>query len=274
MNATMNLRKASKVAQRNKQEIVMYGAFTGVAIMAAITLTGGFSALLSLSSGMQCLGFALLLLQAQNRRDVSNVSLNSLKLYVIALCFRLFATLQYKGYQPMDVSGTNGLYHTAETMELVLAVAALLAVKKRHDNDCCAAYETSHNMVVLLVICAVLAPLTHAKLNNDLVGDITWIMGLYVETVAMIPQLYMLQRAGGEVESLHGHYIASMFASRLVTMYFWSDVYVELRPSDADSNVPGSMVMGAQALQLVVFGDFMYMYMKSIRNNRKLIIEV
>jgi len=275
MTAMMNFRAASKAAQRNKQEIVMYGAFTGIALIAAKCLTQfAFSACLSLSSGIQCLGFSLLMLQAYNGRDVSNVSLNSLVLYVIALGFRLFATLQYNGYQPLDASGKNGLYHTVEMVEMFLAAGAYVMVKRTQDKQDCCADETPRGMLVLLTMCAVLAPLTHAHLNADKLGDITWIMGLYVETIAMIPQLYLLQKTGGEVEALHGHYIASTFGSRLVTMYFWFDCYVELQHPEATYNLPGSMVIGAQALQLLVFADFMYLYTKSVRYNKKLIIEI
>jgi len=271
----MTVRAASKVAQKNKQEIVMYGAFTGIALILAQCLTQfAFSACLTLSSGIQCLGFSLLMLQAYNGRDVSNVSLHSLVLYVVALGFRLFATLQYNGYQPLDASGKNGLYHTVEIVEMLLAAGAFVLVRKTQEKQCCSSDETPKGMLVLLTICAVLAPLTHAHLNADKLGDITWIMGLYVETVAMIPQLYLLQRTGGEVEALHGHYIASTFASRLVAMYFWFDVYVELRHPQATYNLPGSMVIGAQALQLLVIADFMYLYIKSVRYNKKLIIEI
>lgn len=271
----MSIRTASKVAQRNKQEIVMYGGFLCIALVAGTCLTQfAFSALLSLSSGIQCLGFSLLMLQAYNGRDVSNVSLNSLLLYVVALFFRLFATLQYGGYQPLDVSGTNGLYHTVEIMEMVLAAGAFFMVQKMQKMAWGSADEGPTSVVVLVAICAVLSPLTHAHLNANRVGDITWIMGLYVETVAMMPQLYLLQKMGGEVESLHGHYIASTFASRLATIWFWLDCYVELKDPDSDYNLPGSMVMGAQALQVLVFADFMYLYFKSVRSNQKLIIEI
>merc|ERR1719424_508306 len=70
-------------------------------------------------------------------------------------------------------------------------------------------------------------------------------MGFYVETVAMLPQLYLLQKNGGEVDSLHGHYIASTVASRLVAIWFWMEVYVEFMPQNAEYNVPGSMVIAA-----------------------------
>lgn len=271
----MSFRTASKAAQRNKQELMMYGGFISLALVAALSMTQlAFSAMLSLSSGIQCLGFALLMLQAYKGRDVSNVSLNTLILYVAALGFRLFATLQYAGYQPLDASGKNGLYHTVEILEMLLAAGTIFFVKKTQDKYCYFADETPMVVVVLLSVCAVLAPLTHAHLNADKLGDTTWIMGLYVETVAMIPQLYLLQKTGGEVEALHGHYIASTFISRLATMWFWWDCYVELRHPHATYNVPGSMVLGAQALQVVVYADFMYLYMKSLRNNQKLLIEL
>jgi len=274
MKTMMNTRTVSKAFQRNRQEILAYGAFTCIAVFAATCFTQmAFSALLSLSSGIQFLGFCLLILQANNGRDVSNVSLNTLALYVIALCFRLFATLQYAGYQPLDASGQNGLYHTIEILEMLAAAASFVCVK-REQSRLCLSDETPRGALVLLTICSVLAPVTHGVLNQNKLGDITWMMGFYVETVAMLPQLYLLQRNGGEVGALHGHYIASTVASRLVAIRFWMEVFVELKPQDAEYNVPGSMVIAAQLLQLIASGDFMYLYLKSARQNRTLIVEL
>jgi len=55
-------------------------------------------------------------------------------------------------------------------------------------------------------------------------------------------------------------------------MTFWFHSYHELKPKDADFNFPGYGVMGAQALQCVLFGDFMYYYVKSIRDSSRMVL--
>jgi len=197
--------------------------------------------------------------------------------YIGAVRYRaVFLPVRYATvcrYQPLDASGQNGLYHTIEILEMLAAAASFVCVK-REQSRLCLSDETPRGALVLLTICSVLAPVTHGVLNQNKLGDITWMMGFYVETVAMLPQLYLLQRNGGEVGALHGHYIASTVASRLVAIRFWMEVFVELKPQDAEYNVPGSMVIAAQLLQLIASGDFMYLYLKSARQNRTLIVEL
>ena len=48
----------------------------------------------------------------------------------------------------------------------------------------------------------------HPSCCSNAVADILWTTALYVETVAMVPQLFLLTKLGGEVDSLQGHYIA------------------------------------------------------------------
>ena len=88
----------------------------------------------------------------------------------------------------------------------------------------------------------------------------------------MIPQLWMLFKMGGEVESLASHFIACVFMSRLLMMTFWIHTYHELKPKESDFNLPGFGVMGAQITQCVIFADFMYYYVRSMRNNTRLVL--
>merc|ERR1719440_233986 len=66
--------------------------------------------------------------------------------------------------------------------------------------------------------------------------------------------------------------IACVFVSRLLMLTFWCNSYVELQPRGADFNFPGYGVIGAQMLQVVIFADFMYHYVQSIRTNTRLVL--
>ena len=63
-------------------------------------------------------------------------------------------------------------------------------------------------------------------------------MALYVETVAMLPQLYLLSNQG-EVGNNQSHFIASTFVSRLIIFRFWFTCYKELKPKNSYLNLPG-----------------------------------
>jgi hypothetical protein len=264
---------SGKFASRNVEEIILYSIFGVVSTICARMLSDLlFSALVTFSAAFTALGFILLLKQVQRRKGVMSISLRSLYLYAIALACRLYSTLQYNGYLPVDRSG-DWLYQLIETVALICAVVLIYQVKKMHTESCLVGVDTC-NAVVLFIACFVIAVAVHPRLNNSTIPDVLWTLALYVETVAMVPQLFLLTKLGGEVDSLQGHYIACMFLARLLMMRFWVTCYEELRPKNAEYNLPGLGVIGSQLLQVVLFADFMHLYVKSIRTSAKLILPV
>merc|ERR1719281_1967784 len=89
----------------------------------------------------------------------------------------------------------------------------------------------------------------HPSLNSMKSPDVAWTAGLYMEALAMVPQLWMLAKKGGEIDGLASHYIACVFFSRVFTLCFWLNSYVELAPHGSEYNIPGWGVLGAQLLQ-------------------------
>merc|ERR1719453_3022717 len=118
--------KSEKFSRKNQEECVAYVIFTIVCCCGGLLLTDlKFSALMTFAAAFQCLGFALLLLQVIRGRGTQSVSVRTLVLYVIVLCFRLSATWLHESYIPVDRSG-DFLYQTIETTSLVLVIATIM----------------------------------------------------------------------------------------------------------------------------------------------------
>jgi ER lumen protein retaining receptor len=90
---------------------------------------------------------------------------------------------------------------------------------------------------------------------------------MYLEAVAMFPQIYMFQRQsgdqGGIVEALIGHTMFAIGFSRVVEFVFWGSCFTEL----VDNNgwhLPGYIIVFSQLCHLLIMGDFFYYYFKSI----------
>lgn len=261
----------SKAIKNNVDEGLVYIVFSVILCFGAKFVTDWtFSALITLSGSVQCLGFCLLRLQIRKQRGAMGISSRALQLFVIMYICRLFSTIQYNGYLPVDRSG-DWFYQAVDCVSLVVVVSILAAVHGIHEksyekqNDSCQIYW-------FIVVCAVLAYFVHPHLNNRKLPDMAWTCALYLESIAMVPQLFLLTKKGGEVENLSSHYIACVFFSRLLMLSFWLNSYVELKPKGADFNVPGYGVIGAQLLQVVIFGDFMYLYIQSVRTRGKLVL--
>lgn len=259
-----------KLIQKNKTEIAYWCGFSVVLFFGYKFFSdGGFSAILTLASAFQTFAFFLLAVKIYVNGTCAGVSSRSLQLYVPVFMFRLSSTVFFNGYLPVDRSG-DWVYQLADFLALLSVLFVLMSMHSSFQMS----YQKSDDAFPILFIlmgAAVLAVLVHPSLNNWLPADIAWTYALYVETMAMVPQLFMMTKIGGEVEALTSHYIASVAASRFLSFLFWMFSYSELAPKKG-LNVAGYGIMVAYILQLLVFADFVYHYIQSMRSGKALII--
>jgi len=263
--------QGSQVVKDNGDEALVYMCFTVIFMFAAKCASDlKFSAIITLGAAVQCLGFCLLRLKIRKQGGAKGISSRSLQLFVVVYMCRLYSTLQYKGYLPVDRTG-DWVYQACDVTALLVAFSVLLAVHGKHEQT----YEKEQDtcgIFCFLVGGFVLAACVHPTLNSRTVPDIAWTFALYLESVAMIPQLYMMSKKGGVVESFAGHFVACVFFSRLLMITFWLNSYPELRIKNSAFNLPGYGVLGAQLFQVVLFGDFMYYYLQSIRTSSSMVL--
>lgn len=99
---------------------------------------------------------------------------------------------------------------------------------------------------------AVAALLFHLK---NTVVEVVWAFSIFLEAVAIMPQLFLLQKTG-EVENITSHYIAALGAYRAlyavnwVWRAFWEPGYRQW------------LAWTAGVVQTVLYADFFYHYIK------------
>merc|ERR1719313_872974 len=106
------------------------------------------------------------------------------------LLFRLTSTLNKNGYLPVDRSG-DWVYQAADIVTLVIVCQLLFRIHVTNR----ATYDKEHDTMQVLPmvpVCVVLAILIHADLYNSPFFDIVWTIGMNLDTVAMLPHLWML----------------------------------------------------------------------------------
>lgn len=263
--------KTEKFSRKNHEECVAYGLFTLASIAGALLLTDmKFSALMTFSSAIQCLGFGLLLLQVIRGRGTTSISLRTLAMYIILLCFRLYAVCLHESYIPVDRSG-DYLYQMIEATSLVLVIATFYKMLTIFEDDY--PREDKFNILGLIVVCGIAALCVHPNLNEDFWADTSWTFSIYLEAVAMVPQLFLLTKLGGEVESLQGHYMACTFAGRLTMLRLWSRCYLEIKNSPGAGNWAGGWgILWSHIIPVIVLADFMYLYVRSLRSRTTSIV--
>ena len=116
------------------------------------------------------------------------------------------------------------------------------------------------------------AIMVHPNLNADFLSDTAWTYAMYLESAALIPQLFMFQKqSSGVVELLTAHFVAALGFGRIMEFFFWLYSYHELANS-AGSRLPGYLALFAQFVQLVLMLDFFWYYYLAVKNATPLVL--
>merc|ERR1712157_234129 len=98
----------------------------------------------------------------------------------------------------------------------------------------------------------------HPHLNNFLLSDIAWAFALYLESVAVLCQLFMFMKEG-RAQPHTSHFLAAQALSRLMSFVFWASSFSELsNPNHVIKQFVGNWVVVVQLIQLIVMGDFIF----------------
>eukprot|EP00746_Dinoflagellata_sp_MGD_P156561 gnl/MRDRNA2_/MRDRNA2_85875_c0_seq5.p1 gnl/MRDRNA2_/MRDRNA2_85875_c0~~gnl/MRDRNA2_/MRDRNA2_85875_c0_seq5.p1 ORF type:complete len:280 (+),score=37.30 gnl/MRDRNA2_/MRDRNA2_85875_c0_seq5:103-942(+) len=262
-----NAAATSKAPLANTTVILTYVVFFVGAVTLYNALSAGFSSFLTLGAGFQCLGFVLLAMKVQNQRATTGLSGKTLAMYALTLCFRLSSTVHLNGYLPVDQTG-DWAYQAIEICSLALVCYLMRCCFVTHR----ATYQEQHDSFPLsyqnmVMGCFILAVMIHPNLDRWTFFDIMWTTGCYLETLSMLPQLWMLSKIG-EVEALASHFVVLSVLARVCSLIFWYRGFAELRPVHGGFNFPGWGVMGAHVAQLLLSCDFVFLYLKSVGRSK------
>lgn len=269
-----SLRSKSKRAEMCPQTkftgstTVAYAVYfmTTMAVINKFTRNGEYSYLLTIATGMQWLAFFILSLKVHYQKSVAGLSSRSLEMYAIFLICRLTTTLVEEGYLPADKTG-DYIYQATDIGSLVTVLNLLYSIHKRYPDTYQSEFDT---LKIYKIIPAVLvfACFVHGDLNRNRynrIFDKAYSASLLFDMFALLPQLFMLSKIGGKVETMTSHFVATMVASRSIEFYFWTQGYWACAPVDETLfNVCGWMIMATHTVKLLLCADFMYYYVKGM----------
>jgi len=260
-----------------------YGSFIATAIVIAMHFSDrDFSTTLTISTGIQALGFLMLTLKVQRTKSVAGISSKSLEMFAMSIFTRLSSTLVKSGYIPVDRSG-DLVYQLGDVISLILVINLLYKVHRTMAPT----YQKDLDTLSLgaaLPPAIILACCVHGHLNRSFFFDSLWYFSLNLETIAMLPQLWMLTNIGGEVEGMTSHFVFAIFAAKFSAWLFWYHGYPELADGyvDADddgipedwgtSNHGGYMIIIMYTLQLLGSADFVFYYLKAFIARSRMVL--
>jgi len=248
--------------------IAYTGALTISLIVHHAVAEGQYSSILTLSAIIQCLGLCFLCMQVLSSGSAAGISASALMLDIAAISLRLSSTLFHDGYIPVDASG-DFLFQAVDVCSLVLLFGLLhqVLVVKRYSYQ---QEEDSVNIAPMVLVSLVLAVFLHPNMNDKPLFDILWMTGLFVSTVSVMPQLWLIMKSGGRADALSCHYIAALGFSKVLSGLFMWEARLDINCNEwiVKGFSHGIIaILCAHLLHLLLIVDFMLFYVRSLMQN-------
>merc|ERR1712045_354358 len=127
-----------------------------------------------------------------------------------------------------------------------------------------ATYDHNHDtfrIEFLVGPCVLLALL----LNHEFtVMEVLWTLSIYLESVAILPQLFMVSKTG-EAESITSHYLFALGSYRALYIVNWVYRYYAESFYDIIAIVAG-------VVQTILYCDFFYLYVTKVMAGKKIVL--
>ena len=205
-----------EIQKRKKDVFFWIIAITIITFITIFISSQDYSFLLVLSSLTQMFAFIIVVIKVYTFQNSSGLSINTLICYALLLSARLFTNLLFSGYLPSDNSG-DWFYQLTEIISLlcVLLLIYLTLIVYTETSD----YTNDKVPFYYLAIPTfILACIVHTSLNGFLPTDITWCFSMYLEAVAIFPQIQLFVVKKGQIETYTSHYVALCGLSRLLSL--------------------------------------------------------
>jgi len=227
-----------------------------------------FTAIVTAGSLVQCLGFLLLSVKVAATKSVAGLSSKSMTLFVLHFTTRLTSTSIKNGYIPVDATG-DYVYQLLDFCSLLLVLQLLFRMHKTHAYT----YQEEHDTLPLtpfVVPCVVLGLCVHGTFNKSFFFDSVWQISANFEAFTLVPQLWMMAKMGGKVDSVTSHWVVCIVLSGVLTFTFWWWTAVELNKRGPCLAYP--LILGLQGLRLILGADFMYYYTLACFGGRDVVL--
>ncbi|KAI8143473.1 ER lumen protein retaining receptor [Fennellomyces sp. T-0311] len=191
----------------------------------------------------------ILLIKIQSTQSCVGISFKSQLLYAAVFSTR-YLDLFFKFYS---------IYNTAmKVFFIVSSVYILYLMRVKYK----ATYDPGLDMFryeFLVLAAAVLGVIFSYEFTPV---EVLWSFSIWLESVAIMPQLYMLQQTG-EAETITTHYIFALGAYRTLYLANWGYRYAVEGHADMIATVAG-------LIQTALYSDFFYLYYTKVLKGKKM----
>merc|ERR1719203_1950112 len=127
-----------------------------------------------------------------------------------------------------------------------------------------ATYDGNHDSFRVEFLLAPVAILALVLNNQFTVMEILWTFSIYLEAVAILPQLFLISKTG-EAETITSHYLFAQGSYRALYILNWIYRYHYENHVDAIAIVAG-------VVQTILYCDFFYLYITKVVKGQKIVL--
>ncbi|KAJ3087659.1 endoplasmic reticulum retention protein [Quaeritorhiza haematococci] len=198
---------------------------------------------------MHLASIIILLLKIMKSRSAAGISFKSQALYATVFCARYLDLFTHY----------VSLYNTIMKIFFIGSAFYILYLMKIKFKATWDPSLDTLRVEFLIVPCVVLALLVNWQFT---VLEILWAFSVYLEAVAILPQLFQLTRTG-EAETITTHYLFALGAYRALYLLNWIWRYV------TEDGKFDWIVVVSGLVQTALYSDFLYVYVTRVVKGKK-----
>lgn len=258
------------LAQKPKAA-ALYGCFFVGCLVVYLGLdgrqNGAFDYLLTLSAALQALAFAVLVFDSASNVN-EGLSEKTLWAFIIAHVARISTTFWGQGYVPEDNTSDVFLYQTLEVTSVLLLIFHLLKLAAtRSQTDVGQGLEKWSLLIGMVVASLVLSSFTKSTGHNDYWADLNWMFSVWLEAMALAPQVWLLLSVG-QIDDSVAHFGGLTLTGSVVFAMFWGrvarDRYSEFQKDGEHIFFIG--ILAAAFIRVGLCSIYVYLFFKTTQS--------
>jgi len=208
---------------------------------------------------MHLLAFSVVARSVLKTRSTAGISMHSLLAYACAISMRLVAVIPDGSYRSGDSTLEHIIYVITEILALPVLLYLINETRKSRDYrpDC-----DQINFLLPFTTGLTIGYFLHVDLAGQNYIDWMWMSSMIVESLAIVPQLFMFVKSG-EVRPILSHYVMLLMATKTLSFLFWFGYYwIFFNPAYPVLLFCKYLVV-VELVNVLVMADFSYLYASS-----------
>lgn len=212
------------------------------------------------SISVEILGLFILRHKIQTRSSVNGISGQTMLMYAALYTLRIWLNMPRLSTWNFDILDLE-LEASFGIISLLLVLDILRFTFITHRSSYQSDLEVLH-VKHLIPACFLMATLLRPHFHSwGTIFGYMWSSCLYMDVMALLPQVMMMARGGGKVAAPIAHFVAATFLSRIEDLS--DSLMYQGNKIEADEYFSYYTIIFFQVLHLLLVVDFMYYYTKA-----------